>query len=95
MIPTGQPVVDDLRAHGPSQAWEIATRLGRSVASVANTLSWLRGYGWVTDGSAAERTADGIAGTPAPSPITWAYLATREQAPLNRVFHGEAVEPLR
>lgn len=89
-----QQILVALRRESPLTAREIATRIGSTARAVATALTWLRGDGWVTDGSTARRVGGGISHSATESPIRWSYLRTREQAPLNRVFQGQRVEPL-
>lgn len=100
-------IVEDLKTNGPSTAAQIARRLfgtaagsaHRDTMRVSSSLCWLRGNGWVSDGTTSTRVAVGngmttLAHTESASPVLWTYLARREDAPHNRVFHSESVEPL-
>jgi hypothetical protein len=82
-------VLADLLLHGPSTAKEIGERIGRKWRAVQQSLCWLRGNGWVDDGSTVVGAGHGFAWSPGPKPARWAF--SFEPSPGNVVYHGLSI----
>lgn len=81
-------VLADLLLHGPSTGRTIAERTGQKERAVLTCLTWLRGEGWVSDGSTSAAVGDqlGFAWSPGRKPTTWTFIEKPEQN--SAVYHG-------
>lgn len=69
--PLQQDILAELVSHGPQTTAELAKALNRKPRAVSNSLGFLRGYGYVSDGATYTRLPNGIAFAEAPKPIRW------------------------
>ena len=80
-------VLADLLLHGPCTAKVIAERIGRKHRAVTTCLCWLRGNGWVSDGSIVVGAQLPLSWEPGKKPAQWEIMF--EPLPLMAVWHGK------
>jgi predicted transcriptional regulator len=67
-------ILTELVSHGPQTTAELAQVLNRKPRAVSNSLSFLRGYGYVSDGTAYTEHPDGYSFAETPNPIRWSII---------------------
>lgn len=64
-------ILTELASHGPQTTAELAQALNRKPRAVSNSLSFLRGYGHVSDGTVYTKHPEGYSSAETPTPIRW------------------------